>query len=155
MSATPRVPSNPHRHSDQAFADPSCLSCLSPLYPVTCSLSMADQERSNFAWMDLLWPALLAFLAVLPPIREIHKQLILLGIGIFQIFEGRMLKPVPSYLRRSWVENRYPDCRVRLVSRITTSIRNYAENSDAREQLRTCGLRTDRVRLPADPRSVI
>ena len=61
---------------------------------------MADQERSNFAWMDLLWLALLAFLAVLPPIREIHKQLILLGIGLFQIFEGRMLKPVPAYLRR-------------------------------------------------------
>jgi signal transduction histidine kinase len=41
---------------------------------------------------------LLAFLAVLPPIREIHKQLILLGIGLFQILEGRLLKPVPAYL---------------------------------------------------------
>lgn len=60
---------------------------------------MADRERSSFAGMDLLWLALLAFLAVLPPIREIHKQLILIGIGLFQIFEARMLKPMPAYLR--------------------------------------------------------
>jgi signal transduction histidine kinase len=60
---------------------------------------MADQERGNLAWMDLLWLVFLAGLAVLPPIREIHKQLILLGIGLFQIFEGRLLKPLPLSLR--------------------------------------------------------
>jgi len=60
---------------------------------------MVHRERSGFAWMDLLWLALLAFLAVLPPIREIHKQLILLGIGLFQIFEARILKPMPTSLR--------------------------------------------------------
>jgi two-component system, NtrC family, sensor histidine kinase HydH len=59
---------------------------------------MADQERRDFLWI-LLWLAFLASLAVLPPIREIHKQLILLGFGLFQIFEGWLLKPVPAYLR--------------------------------------------------------
>lgn len=61
---------------------------------------MVDQERGKFAWVDLLWLAFLAALAVLPPIREIHKQLILLGIGLFQIFDMRLLKPLPADLRR-------------------------------------------------------
>ena len=54
---------------------------------------MADEQR-NFAWMDLLWLAFLGGLAVLQPIREPHKQLVLLGIGLFQIFETRILKPI-------------------------------------------------------------
>jgi two-component system sensor histidine kinase HydH len=54
---------------------------------------MADEAR-NFAWMDLLWLAFLGGLAVLEPIREIHKQLVLLGIGLFQILESRILRPI-------------------------------------------------------------
>jgi two-component system, NtrC family, sensor histidine kinase HydH len=55
-----------------------------------------DQRRS-FAWMDLLWLAFLAGLAVLPPRTDIiHKQLILLAIGVFQIFEHRFLEAVPD-----------------------------------------------------------
>ncbi|MGO8813493.1 MAG: sensor histidine kinase [Terriglobia bacterium] len=56
-----------------------------------------DQRRS-FAWMDLLWLAFLAGLAVLPPRADviIHKQLILLAIGVFQIFEYRILQWVPE-----------------------------------------------------------
>ena len=54
---------------------------------------MAD-EQHRFAWMDLLWLAFLGGLAVLEPIREPHKQLVLLGIGLFQIFETRILKPI-------------------------------------------------------------
>src|SRR5438094_1756408 len=60
---------------------------------------MADQQR-KVAWMDLLWLAFLGGLAVLDPIFEIHKQLTLLGIGLLQIFETRILKSIkPS--RRS------------------------------------------------------
>ena len=59
---------------------------------------MVNRERSNLAWI-LLWLVFLVSLALLPPIREIHKQLILLGIGLFQIFEGQLLKPLPAYLR--------------------------------------------------------
>ncbi len=54
---------------------------------------MADEQHS-FAWMDLLWLAFLGGLAVLEPIREPHKQLVLLGIGVFQIFETRIFKSI-------------------------------------------------------------
>lgn len=53
-------------------------------------------ERRSFAWMDLLWLAFLAGLAVLPPLLEVHKQLTLLAIGAFQIFEHRFLERVPK-----------------------------------------------------------
>src|SRR2546425_7437234 len=38
--------------------------------------------------MDLLWLFLLAFLALLPPVAEYHKQLILLAFGLVQLGEG-------------------------------------------------------------------
>lgn len=47
--------------------------------------------------MDLLWLVFLAGLAVLPPIGEIHKQLILLGLAIFQLSEGRLLAVAPRH----------------------------------------------------------
>jgi signal transduction histidine kinase len=53
-------------------------------------------ERRSFAWMDLLWLAFLAGLAALQPLLEIHKQLTLLAIGAFQIFEHRFLGWVPE-----------------------------------------------------------
>jgi two-component system, NtrC family, sensor histidine kinase HydH len=52
---------------------------------------MPETDRSKFAWMDLLWLAFLAGLAVLEPIREPHKQMILVAIGAVQIFERRLL----------------------------------------------------------------
>ncbi len=61
---------------------------------------MAGRERGNLAWMDLLWLAFLAGLAVQPPIPEVHKQLILIGFGLFQIFETRLLTPLPAPARR-------------------------------------------------------
>ncbi len=45
----------------------------------------------KFGWLDVLGLAFLAGLAVLPPIAEIHKQIILLAIGIFQVFESRLV----------------------------------------------------------------
>ncbi|HEV2491473.1 MAG TPA: ATP-binding protein [Terriglobia bacterium] len=56
---------------------------------------MPEQERTTFAWTDLVWLVLLAGLALLQPIREYHKQLVLLGIGLFQIFETRLLGSIP------------------------------------------------------------
>src|SRR5579875_3384560 len=50
-----------------------------------------DQEPSTFRWIDILWLIFLAALAVLPPLVEIHKQMILVGIGLFQIFESKIL----------------------------------------------------------------
>jgi signal transduction histidine kinase len=57
---------------------------------------MADQERHTFAWTDLLWLAFLGGLAILDPIFEVHKQETLLAIGLFQIFEHRLLAWNPS-----------------------------------------------------------
>jgi len=52
---------------------------------------MSSPERRTRNWMDLLWLAFLAGLAVLPPVAEIHKQLILLAIGVLQLVEGRIV----------------------------------------------------------------
>lgn len=46
--------------------------------------------------MDLVWLLFLAGLALLPPVREIHKQIILLAIGIFQLLEGRLIDQIPN-----------------------------------------------------------
>src|SRR5712692_6511512 len=63
---------------------------------------MEETERTTFGWLDLLWLVFLAGLAVLPPIFEIHKQLVLLSIGAFQIFDQRLLKPVPPQRRGAY-----------------------------------------------------
>lgn len=53
---------------------------------------MAEQRRPTFAWLDLVWLVFLVCLAVLRPIEEIHKYLILGGIGLFQIFESDFVR---------------------------------------------------------------
>jgi nitrogen-specific signal transduction histidine kinase len=62
---------------------------------------MLDRLRSAINWIDLLWLLFLGGLALLPPIDEIHKQLILLAIVVFQLFErwmiGRLPKRGPAY----------------------------------------------------------
>jgi signal transduction histidine kinase len=57
---------------------------------------MEEQPRHTFAWTDLLWLVFLGGLALMDPIYEIHKQEILLAIGLFQVFEHRLLGWVPS-----------------------------------------------------------
>lgn len=47
-------------------------------------------------WMDILWLALLVGLAILPPIEEFHKQLILLAFGVVQLGEGWLVKRLPK-----------------------------------------------------------
>jgi two-component system, NtrC family, sensor histidine kinase HydH len=49
---------------------------------------MNETQRPTINWMDLLWLLLLAGLAILPPVTEVHKQLILLGFGVLQLGEG-------------------------------------------------------------------
>jgi nitrogen-specific signal transduction histidine kinase len=56
---------------------------------------MLDRERSAISWIDFLWLAFLGGLAILPPVDEIHKQLILLAIAVFQFFEGRLVARFP------------------------------------------------------------
>jgi two-component system sensor histidine kinase HydH len=54
-----------------------------------------ETSTGRLAWIDLLWFVFLGALALLPPFFEIHKQLILLGIGIFQLFEPWLMRGVP------------------------------------------------------------
>jgi two-component system sensor histidine kinase HydH len=56
---------------------------------------MNESKRPTINWMDVLWLALLAVLAALPPVGEIHKQLILLAFGVVQLGEGWFLSRVP------------------------------------------------------------
>ena len=49
---------------------------------------MSEAKRPTFNWMDLLWLLFLAGLALLPPVREYHKQVILLAFGVVQLCEG-------------------------------------------------------------------
>jgi len=57
---------------------------------------MLDRERSAIGWIDLLWLLFLGGLALLPPVNEIHKQLILLWIVVFQLFEGWLIHKLPK-----------------------------------------------------------
>jgi signal transduction histidine kinase len=56
---------------------------------------MKTRDHNSALWMDVLWIVFLAGLAVLHPIAEIHKQLVLLAIGSFQLVESRFIVLVP------------------------------------------------------------
>ena len=49
-------------------------------------------KRHATNWMDALWLVFLLGLALLPPIQEYHKHLILLAIGVVQLGEGWLLE---------------------------------------------------------------
>ncbi len=62
---------------------------------------MLDRERSairdlRLNWIDLIWIVFLVGLAILPPVNEIHKQLILLAIAAYQLCEGWIIGRLPA-----------------------------------------------------------
>jgi signal transduction histidine kinase len=62
---------------------------------------MAAREASairdfRVTWFDLIWLAFLGGLALLPPVDEIHKQLILLAFLIVQVLEGWVIAQLPQ-----------------------------------------------------------
>ena len=57
---------------------------------------MTEAKRPAINWMDVLWLVLLAGLAVLPPTREYHKQIILLAFGVLQLNESWLIARLPS-----------------------------------------------------------
>jgi nitrogen-specific signal transduction histidine kinase len=62
---------------------------------------MPDRERLairdlRLNWIDLIWLVFLGGLALLPPVDEIHKQLILLAIVVYQLFEGWVIARLPK-----------------------------------------------------------
>jgi signal transduction histidine kinase len=64
------------------------------------ALPIVDPESKRFTRLDAAWLAIwlifLAILAVLPPLFEWHKQLILLAIGIVQLLESRLISRFPK-----------------------------------------------------------
>lgn len=57
---------------------------------------MANRKRFSARWVDSVWIVFLVGLAVLPPIDEPHKQLILLAFVILQLLEGRLIAWLPA-----------------------------------------------------------
>src|SRR5690242_17861160 len=49
---------------------------------------MMAEKRTNLNWMDVLWLLFLLGLALIPPVKEFHKQALLLAFGVTQLFEG-------------------------------------------------------------------
>ena len=57
---------------------------------------MTEAKSTAINWMDILWLVLLAALAVLPPVREYHKQFILLAFGVLQLNESWLVAHMPK-----------------------------------------------------------
>ena len=57
---------------------------------------MTQPEHEKFRWMDLIWLVFLGGLAVLPPLDEIHKQLILAAIAALQLSERWLISKLPQ-----------------------------------------------------------
>jgi signal transduction histidine kinase len=64
---------------------------------------LAEQNHPKLAWLDLLWLLLLGGLAIIPPTDEVHKLLILAGIGLFQLLERYILKRMRPTRARAYV----------------------------------------------------
>jgi len=60
-------------------------------------MTTCDNKQPAFSWIDAVWVIFIVALVFLPPIKEIHKQLILLALGAFQVFEGRLISWLPKW----------------------------------------------------------
>ena len=54
------------------------------------------EKRPNINWLDVLWLLFLLGLALIPPVKEIHKQLLYLAFGVTQLLEGWVIAQVPK-----------------------------------------------------------
>jgi signal transduction histidine kinase len=62
---------------------------------------MSGSQRTPISFVDVIWLIILAVLAVLPPVYEIHKQIILAAIALFQILENRILRGLSAARRKA------------------------------------------------------
>src|ERR1700680_1178447 len=58
---------------------------------------MSEEKHRGIDWLDILWLFFLLGLALVPPLREPHKQLTLLAIGVVQLVESRLIAGWPLY----------------------------------------------------------
>lgn len=54
------------------------------------------RKRAAVDWIDIVWLLFIVGLAVLPPIHEIHKQLLLAGFVVVQFLEGTLIGQYPK-----------------------------------------------------------
>ncbi|HKU25594.1 MAG TPA: ATP-binding protein [Candidatus Sulfotelmatobacter sp.] len=54
------------------------------------------EKRPNINWLDVLWLLFLLGLALIPPVKEVHKQFLLLAFGVTQLLEGWVIAQVPK-----------------------------------------------------------
>jgi two-component system, NtrC family, sensor histidine kinase HydH len=66
-----------------------------PSFGALCT-PVLDRKQSAVSWIDLVLLLLLVGLAFLPAVDQLHKQLILLTIAIFQFLEGRLIASLPG-----------------------------------------------------------
>ena len=57
---------------------------------------MLDRKKSLVSWIDIVWLLFILGLALLPPIAEVHKQLTLAAIAVFQFFERPIIAWQPK-----------------------------------------------------------
>ena len=57
---------------------------------------MLDRKRSAVDWIDVVWLLFIAGLAFLPPIDELHKQIILIAFAGIQFLEGALVARLPQ-----------------------------------------------------------
>src|SRR5450755_808289 len=69
-------------------------SCVAPV-PTILDPESRRLNRLDAAWLTI-WLLFLAILAVLPPLLEWHKQVILLAIGVVQLLETRLISRFPT-----------------------------------------------------------
>ena len=79
----------------------SCLSHCFAVWVALRALRVQEDKQSaanwmGVGWVDVLWLLFILGLALLPPIEEVHKQLTLAAIGIFQLLEGKLNAWVPQ-----------------------------------------------------------
>ena len=63
---------------------------------MTTGETMSQRPRPKINWMDVLWLLFLLGLAFLPPVKEWHKQAILLAFGVVQLAEGWLVSRWPT-----------------------------------------------------------
>jgi len=56
---------------------------------------MSEARRPTINWMDVLMLVFLTGLAMVPPVKELHKQGILLAFGVLQLGEGLLIEQLP------------------------------------------------------------
>jgi two-component system, NtrC family, sensor histidine kinase HydH len=69
-------------------------SCVAPV-PTILDPESRRLNRLDAAWLTI-WLLFLAILAVLPPLLEWHKQVILLAIGVVQLLETNLISHFPK-----------------------------------------------------------